>query len=113
VPEHKGGTFALGAGAVRRYLVTPAAGALESGRQEEARMYPYLASVSPYPNSALSAGELAVIAVVPVLLLALWLILVFVADREPRHRGAAGTGPLPQQPPVQEQEREQPERKAA
>jgi hypothetical protein len=77
-------------------------------------MYPYLASVSPYPNSALSAGQLALIAVIPVLLLAAWLILVFVADREPRHRGAAGATVLPQQQPrAQEQERAQPERKAA
>ncbi len=77
-------------------------------------MYPYLAlSVGPYPNSALSAGQLALIAVVPVLALAAWLIFVFVADREPRHRGAAGTTSLPQRPPAQEQEREQPERKAA
>jgi hypothetical protein len=77
-------------------------------------MYPYLAlSVSPYPNSALSAGELAIIAIVPVLSLAAWLILVFVADRQPRHRRAAGTTSLPEQPHAQEQEREQPERKAA
>ena len=76
-------------------------------------MYPYLASVSPYPNSALSAGQLAIIAVVPVLLLAAWLISVFVADRAPRHRGAAWTGSLPQEPHAQEQERERPERKAA
>jgi hypothetical protein len=77
-------------------------------------MYPYLLlSVSPYPNSALSAGELAIIAVIPVLALAAWLILVFAADRQPRHRGAAGITSLPQQPPAQEQEREQPERKAA
>jgi hypothetical protein len=76
-------------------------------------MYLYLASVSPYPNSALSAGQLAIIAIVPVLALAAWLILVFAADRQPRHRGAAGTGALPQQPGAQEQERERPERKAA
>ena len=77
-------------------------------------MYPYLAlSVGPYPNSALSAGQLAIIAIVPVLLLAAWLIFVFVADRGPRHRGAAGTTSLPQQPRAQELEREQPERKAA
>jgi len=49
-----------------------------------------------------------------VLLLASWLILVFAADREPRHRGAAGATSLPQQQPrAQEPEREQPERKAA
>jgi hypothetical protein len=72
-----------------------------------------LLSVSPYPNSALSAGELAIMAVVPVLALAAWLILVFAADRQPRHRAAAGATPLPRQPRAQEQEREQPERKAA
>jgi hypothetical protein len=71
-----------------------------------------LLSVSPYPNSALSAWQLAIIAVVPVLALAAWLILVFAADRQPRHRRAATTS-LPQLPPAQEHEREQPERKAA
>ena len=77
-------------------------------------MYPYLAlSVSPYPNSALSAGQLAIIAVVPVLSLAAWLIAVFVANRESRHRGAAGTTSLPQQSRAQELEREQAERKVA
>ncbi len=55
-------------------------------------MHLYLAhSVSPYPATALSAGQLALIAVIPVLMLAAWLISVFVAAREPRHRGAAGT----------------------
>jgi len=77
-------------------------------------MYAYLPlSVGPYPNSALSAGQLAIIAVVAVLSLAVWLILVFAADREPRHRGTAGLRSLPQQPRAQEQEHEQPERKAA
>ena len=77
-------------------------------------MYPYLLlSVSPYPNSALSAWQLAIIAVIPVLALAAWLILVFAADRQPRHRGAAGITSLPQQPPAQEHKREQPEHKAA
>lgn len=80
-------------------------------------MYPHLLlSVSPYPNSALSASELALIAVIPVLALAAWLILVFAADRQPRHSGVAGTAPLPQQPDAREQlehEREQLERKAA
>lgn len=69
--------------------------------------------MSPYPNSALSAWQLAIIAVVPVLALAAWLILVFAADRQPRRRRAAGTAPLPQLPRAQEHEREQPERKAA
>lgn len=77
-------------------------------------MYPYLVlAVSPYPNSAVSAGELALIAVVPVLALAAWLILVFIAARQPQHRGAAVTTLPPRQPRVQEQDREEPESKAA
>jgi predicted metal-binding membrane protein len=76
-------------------------------------MYAYLLSVSPYPNSVLSAGQLAIIAVVPVLTLVAWLLLVYAADRQPRHRGAAGTTSLPRQPQADEQEREQPARKAA
>ncbi len=77
-------------------------------------MYPnLLLSVSPYPNSALSAGELAIIAVVPVLALVAWLILVFAAGRQPRHGAVTGTTSLPQRPGAQEHEREQPERKAA
>ncbi len=77
-------------------------------------MYPYLAlSVSPYPNSALSAGQLAIIAIVPVLTLAAWLILTFAADRKPRRRGTAATTSLPQLPRAREQEHERPERKAA
>jgi hypothetical protein len=77
-------------------------------------MDPYSAlSAGPYPNSALSAGQLAIFAVVVVASLAAWLILVFAADRQPRHRGAAGTASLPQQPPAAEQERGQPAPKAA
>jgi len=77
-------------------------------------MHPYLLlSVSPYPNSALSAGELALIAVIPVLTLVVWLVLVFAADRQPRHGAVTGTTSLPQRPGAQEHEREQPERKAA
>ena len=77
-------------------------------------MYPYLLlSVSPYPNSALSAWQLAIIAVVAVLSLSAWLILVFAADRQPRHGTAAETPSLPQHPGTQEHEPEQPERKAA
>lgn len=75
-------------------------------------MYPLL-SVSPYPDSALSAGELALIAVVPVLTLIAWLIFVFVADRPPRHGQAVGTTPVPRHPGAQEGQREQPEREAA
>jgi hypothetical protein len=40
----------------------------------------YLASA--YPNSALSAGALTVLALVMALSLALWLILVFRADKD-------------------------------
>jgi hypothetical protein len=78
-------------------------------------MYSYLLlSVSPYPNSALAAWQLAIIAVVPVLALAAWLSLVFAADRQPGHRRAARTTSLPELPPAQEEhEREQAERKAA
>ena len=72
-----------------------------------------LLSVSPYPDSALSAGQLAIIAIVPVLMLAAWLVLMFAADRQPRHRGAAGTTPLPRQLPAGEKEREEPAHKAA
>jgi hypothetical protein len=50
-----------------------------------------------YPNSALSAGQLILIAVVPVLCLAFWLIGVFVVAREPRRRdSSAGTASLPE-----------------
>jgi hypothetical protein len=46
-------------------------------------MYPYLVlSVGPHPSSVLSAGQLAFMVAVPVLLLAVWLTLVFAADRE-------------------------------
>ena len=63
-----------------------------------------------YPNSALSAGQLAIIAVVAALCLAFWIGSVFVAAREPRQRGSAtGTASLPQRPSAAEE----PERKAA
>jgi len=54
-----------------------------------------------YPNPALSAGEMAIMAVVPVLCLAIWLVSVFVAARQPRPRdSAAGTASPPQHPAV-------------
>ena len=63
-----------------------------------------------YPNPALSAGQLVLIAVVPVLCLAIWLIGVFVAARDSQHReSSTGTTPLPQQPASAEE----PQRKAA
>ena len=42
-----------------------------------------------YPDSALSAGQLAIIAVVAVASLAAWLIAVFLAARQPRGTSAA------------------------
>ena len=63
-----------------------------------------------YPNSALSAGQLAVIAVVAVVCLAIWLGSVFIAARPPRrHVSGAGTVSAPQHPA----DLDQPERKAA
>ncbi len=63
-----------------------------------------------YPNSALSAGQLALVAVVPVLCLAIWLIGVFIAARDPRRReSVAGTTSLPEHPAVTDESR----RKAA
>ena len=63
-----------------------------------------------YPNSALSAGQLALIAVVAVLCLGIWLTSVFVVARDPRRReSGAGTPSQPQHPAVTQE----PERKAA
>ena len=42
-----------------------------------------------YPNTALSAWQLAIMAVVPVTALAAWLIAIFLAAREPRRDRAA------------------------
>jgi hypothetical protein len=60
-----------------------------------------------YPNSALNAGKLALVAVVPVLCLAIWLVGVFIAARDPRRReSSAGTASLPQhQANVEESQR--------
>jgi hypothetical protein len=63
-----------------------------------------------YPNSALSAGQLALIAVVAAVCLAIWIGSVFVAAREPRQReSGAGTASMPQHPTVTDES----ERKAA
>ena len=51
-----------------------------------------------YPNSALSAGQLAIIAAVAVLSLAIWITSVFIAAREPRRDSSAGMKTLPQHP---------------
>jgi hypothetical protein len=45
------------------------------------------------PDNALSAWQLAVMAVVVVAVLAAWLVAVFLAAREPCHDGAAPTSP--------------------
>lgn len=42
-----------------------------------------------YPDSALSAGQLAIMAVVVAVALAAWLIAVFLAARQPRRTSAA------------------------
>ena len=47
-----------------------------------------------YPNSALSAWQLAIVAVVPVTALAVWLIAIFLAARGPRRDRAAAAGPV-------------------
>jgi hypothetical protein len=63
-----------------------------------------------YPNSALSAGQLAIIAVVAVLTLAIWIGAVFIAARDPRRReSGAGTATLPERPTAADE----PARKAA
>jgi len=47
-----------------------------------------------YPDSALSAAQLAIMAVVAVVSMAAWLIVVFLAARQPRGTSAAvNTGP--------------------
>jgi len=46
-----------------------------------------------YPDSALSAGPLAIMAVAAVVSMAAWLILVFLAAREPRGVSAAVNAP--------------------
>jgi hypothetical protein len=77
---------------------------MTSGSHEEIDMY---------PNSALSAGQLAImiiIIVVAMLCLALWIGGVFIAARETRHRGSnAAMTSLPQHPSGMEE----PKRKAA
>jgi phosphoketolase len=81
--------------AVCRYLGRRPAHGMGPGTHEETIMD---------PNSALSAGQLAIIAVVPVLTLAFWLISVFVAGREPQRRDSgAATASLPQHLPDTEE----------
>ena len=59
-----------------------------------------------YPNSALSAWQLAVMAVVPVLALAAWLTAIYLAARDTGGHGQAAAGsppwdqPLPGRAPV-------------
>jgi hypothetical protein len=46
----------------------------------------------PYPNSDLAMWQLIVIGVVPVLMLVIWLIAIYLADRQPRKRAASAAG---------------------
>lgn len=63
-----------------------------------------------YPNSALSAGQLALIAIVAAVGIAIWIGGVFVAARDPRRRETgAGTTSAPQRPASTDE----PARKAA
>jgi hypothetical protein len=55
-----------------------------------------------YPNSDLSAGTLAIIAVVTMACLVIWIAGVFVAARQPRRDRSAATTSLPQRPAVTE-----------
>ncbi len=50
-----------------------------------------------YPDSALSAGQLAIMAVVITASLAAWLIAVFLAARQPRGTSAATSAAPPQE----------------
>jgi hypothetical protein len=63
-----------------------------------------------YPNSALSAWQLAIVAVVPLAALVGWLTAIFLAAREPRgHDLAAARSPAESAPAVAgEREPEQP-----
>jgi hypothetical protein len=46
-----------------------------------------------YPNTALSAWQLAIMAMVPVTALAVWLTAIFLAAREPRRDRATAVSP--------------------
>ena len=76
-------TFVPGARAVYRYLATLAGHVMSAGSRD---WRPIM-----YQNSVLSAGQLALIAVVPVLCLAIWLVGIFIAARDPRRR-ESGSG---------------------
>ncbi len=45
-----------------------------------------------YPNVALSAWQMTLMAVVPVVAMAVWLIAIYVAAREPSRRDLAAAG---------------------
>jgi len=55
-----------------------------------------------YPNSALSAGQIAIMVTVVVACMAIWLIAVFVAARDPWRGHHAEITPI--QPPAEETE---------
>jgi len=66
-----------------------------------------------YPNSNISAGEMAIIAVVVALCLAAWIGSVFIAARQPRRQQNAAAAPLGQAPASTGPAAEAPERRAA
>lgn len=51
-----------------------------------------------YPNSAISAGEMTIIAVVMVACLAVWIVSVYIAARPPRRQHQAVSMSLGQSP---------------
>jgi len=55
------------------------------------RHWPRKGEITVYPSSALSAWQLAIMALVVVTSLAAWLILVFLAARQPRSTSAAAS----------------------
>jgi len=50
---------------------------------------------SAYPNSDISIGAMTAIAVVMIAVLAFWLVMVYVAAREPRSKPASQSGAPP------------------
>ena len=69
--------------------IGPLARFLQHGGAPVTVIVPEGGEIIMYPDSALSAGQLAIIAVVAVVSLAAWLIAVFLAARQPRGTSAA------------------------
>jgi hypothetical protein len=45
-----------------------------------------------YPNSDLATWQLIIIGVVPFLMLVIWLVAIYLADRQPREQAASAAG---------------------